>query len=77
MDNCRIARPNAAQAGNAASHIIKAPARRTMNASSVAFLTGTPAGVGLATGSYLVAGDVIEMSIDGIGVLRNTVVAAH
>jgi 2-keto-4-pentenoate hydratase/2-oxohepta-3-ene-1,7-dioic acid hydratase in catechol pathway len=40
-------------------------------------LTGTPGGVGLATGSYLVAGDVIEVSIDGIGVLRNTVVAAH
>jgi 2-keto-4-pentenoate hydratase/2-oxohepta-3-ene-1,7-dioic acid hydratase in catechol pathway len=35
-------------------------------------LTGTPAGVG-----PLVAGDVVEVEIDGIGVLRNHVVASE
>jgi 2-keto-4-pentenoate hydratase/2-oxohepta-3-ene-1,7-dioic acid hydratase in catechol pathway len=39
-------------------------------------LTGTPGGVGLATRNYLVAGDVVEVTISGIGTLRNTVVAA-
>jgi 2-keto-4-pentenoate hydratase/2-oxohepta-3-ene-1,7-dioic acid hydratase in catechol pathway len=40
-------------------------------------LTGTPGGVGLATKTYLVAGDVVEVTISGIGTLRNTVVAAN
>jgi 2-keto-4-pentenoate hydratase/2-oxohepta-3-ene-1,7-dioic acid hydratase in catechol pathway len=40
-------------------------------------LTGTPGGVGLATRNYLVAGDVVEVTISGIGTLRNTVVAAN
>ncbi|MBI3082031.1 MAG: fumarylacetoacetate hydrolase family protein, partial [Gemmatimonadetes bacterium] len=34
-------------------------------------LTGTPAGIG-----PLVAGDVVEVEIPGVGVLRNPVVAA-
>jgi len=34
--------------------------------------TGTPAGVG-----PLVAGDVVEVSVSGVGVLRNPVQAAH
>ncbi len=40
--------------------------------------TGTPAGVGLFQKPpvYLRAGDVVELEIDGIGVLRNPVVAA-
>jgi acylpyruvate hydrolase len=40
-------------------------------------LTGTPGGVGHARtpARYLVAGDVVETSIDGIGTLRNRVVA--
>jgi 2-keto-4-pentenoate hydratase/2-oxohepta-3-ene-1,7-dioic acid hydratase in catechol pathway len=37
--------------------------------------TGTPSGVGAATGVYLKAGDVVEAEIDGIGTLRNPVVA--
>jgi 2-keto-4-pentenoate hydratase/2-oxohepta-3-ene-1,7-dioic acid hydratase in catechol pathway len=38
-------------------------------------ITGTPAGVGFARTppEYLKAGDVVEIEIDGIGVLRNTV----
>ncbi|HRU04630.1 MAG TPA: fumarylacetoacetate hydrolase family protein [Candidatus Brocadiia bacterium] len=38
--------------------------------------TGTPAGVGMATGRLLKAGDVVEAEIEGIGVLRNPVTAA-
>jgi 2-keto-4-pentenoate hydratase/2-oxohepta-3-ene-1,7-dioic acid hydratase in catechol pathway len=37
--------------------------------------TGTPSGVGAATGRYLRPGDVVEAEIDGLGVLRNPVVA--
>lgn len=41
-------------------------------------LTGTPPGVGFARTppEYLQVGDVMEMEIEGIGVLRNKVVAA-
>jgi 2-keto-4-pentenoate hydratase/2-oxohepta-3-ene-1,7-dioic acid hydratase in catechol pathway len=39
-------------------------------------LSGTPGGVALASGKYLRAGDVVEVSIEGIGALRNRVVAA-
>jgi 2-keto-4-pentenoate hydratase/2-oxohepta-3-ene-1,7-dioic acid hydratase in catechol pathway len=34
--------------------------------------TGTPAGVGLATGNFLKAGDTIECTIEGLGTLTNT-----
>jgi 2-keto-4-pentenoate hydratase/2-oxohepta-3-ene-1,7-dioic acid hydratase in catechol pathway len=34
--------------------------------------TGTPSGVGLATGNYLKAGDRIEATIDKLGTLSNT-----
>lgn len=37
--------------------------------------TGTPAGVGMATGRLLQPGDVVEAEIEGIGVLRNPVAA--
>jgi 2-keto-4-pentenoate hydratase/2-oxohepta-3-ene-1,7-dioic acid hydratase in catechol pathway len=37
--------------------------------------TGTPSGVAAATGAYLKAGDVVEAEIDGLGCLRNRVVA--
>jgi 2-keto-4-pentenoate hydratase/2-oxohepta-3-ene-1,7-dioic acid hydratase in catechol pathway len=36
--------------------------------------TGTPSGVGAATGVYLKPGDVVEAEIDGLGCLRNPVV---
>src|SRR5205085_8037066 len=36
--------------------------------------TGTPSGVGSATGTYLKPGDVVEASVGRIGVLRNPVV---
>ncbi|HND51130.1 MAG TPA: fumarylacetoacetate hydrolase family protein [Pirellulaceae bacterium] len=35
--------------------------------------TGTPAGVGNTTGTYVKAGDVLEATIDGIGTLRSPV----
>lgn len=37
--------------------------------------TGTPAGVGKASGRALQPGDVVEVEITGVGVLRNPVVA--
>lgn len=36
-------------------------------------LTGTPAGVALASGEYLRAGDMVEVVVEGIGSLRNAV----
>jgi acylpyruvate hydrolase len=38
--------------------------------------TGTPAGVGVARGRFLRDGDVVEVEIDGLGVLRNPVRSA-
>jgi len=37
--------------------------------------TGTPSGVGNARGAYLQPGDTVEVEIQGIGQLRNTLVA--
>lgn len=39
-------------------------------------LTGTPGGVGLSTGRFLHAGQVVEVELEAVGVLRNRVVAA-
>jgi 2-keto-4-pentenoate hydratase/2-oxohepta-3-ene-1,7-dioic acid hydratase in catechol pathway len=38
--------------------------------------TGTPSGVGATTETYLQAGDVVEVEVAGLGVLRNPVVGA-
>ena len=35
--------------------------------------TGTPSGVGSTTGTFLKAGDVVEVEITGLGTLRNPV----
>jgi 2-keto-4-pentenoate hydratase/2-oxohepta-3-ene-1,7-dioic acid hydratase in catechol pathway len=37
--------------------------------------TGTPSGVGAATGEFLKAGDVVEVEVEGLGCLINQVVA--
>jgi 2-keto-4-pentenoate hydratase/2-oxohepta-3-ene-1,7-dioic acid hydratase in catechol pathway len=39
-------------------------------------LTGTPAGVGLASKTYLRPGDTIDVAIEGLGRLRNTVASS-
>lgn len=39
------------------------------------FATGTPAGVGMPKGTFLTPGDVVEIEIEGVGRLRNPVVA--
>ena len=36
--------------------------------------TGTPSGVGAGRGLYLRAGDVVRVTIDGLGILENTVI---
>jgi 2-keto-4-pentenoate hydratase/2-oxohepta-3-ene-1,7-dioic acid hydratase in catechol pathway len=38
-------------------------------------MTGTPSGVGMATGRFLKPGDVMEAEIEGLGLLRNPVIA--
>jgi 2-keto-4-pentenoate hydratase/2-oxohepta-3-ene-1,7-dioic acid hydratase in catechol pathway len=37
--------------------------------------SGTPSGVGFPTGRYLKAGDVVEVEVEGVGVIRNPVAA--
>jgi 2-keto-4-pentenoate hydratase/2-oxohepta-3-ene-1,7-dioic acid hydratase in catechol pathway len=39
-------------------------------------ITGTPAGVGVASGTFLTAGDEIVCEIEGLGQQRTTMVAA-
>jgi 2-keto-4-pentenoate hydratase/2-oxohepta-3-ene-1,7-dioic acid hydratase in catechol pathway len=39
-------------------------------------LTGTPSGVGLADGRFLRVGQFVEVELEGVGTLRNRVVAA-
>lgn len=48
----------------------------TLNAGDI-IATGTPGGVGLASRIWLQPDDVVEVSIQGIGMLRNTVTAAQ
>ena len=36
-------------------------------------VTGTPSGVGAGRGRYLRGGDVVRVTIDGLGTLENTV----
>lgn len=38
--------------------------------------TGTPSGVGMGKGRFLAPGDVMEAEVEGVGMLRNEVVAA-
>ncbi len=38
-------------------------------------MTGTPAGVGAATGEYLAAGDEMSVTVGGLGTLTNRMVA--
>jgi 2-keto-4-pentenoate hydratase/2-oxohepta-3-ene-1,7-dioic acid hydratase in catechol pathway len=40
-------------------------------------LTGTPAGVGLASRRFLKPGDVVEVEVEGIGAIRNEVVVGE
>jgi 2-keto-4-pentenoate hydratase/2-oxohepta-3-ene-1,7-dioic acid hydratase in catechol pathway len=37
--------------------------------------SGTPGGVGWATGRFLKPGDIVEVEVEGVGVLRNPVIA--
>ncbi len=53
--------------------LIEAITRTTTLQPGDLICTGTPGGVGLATGNFLRPGDVVEVRVDGIGALRNTV----
>jgi 2-keto-4-pentenoate hydratase/2-oxohepta-3-ene-1,7-dioic acid hydratase in catechol pathway len=37
--------------------------------------TGTPAGVGIASGTFMKPGDVVRVTVDGLGSIENTFVA--
>jgi 2-keto-4-pentenoate hydratase/2-oxohepta-3-ene-1,7-dioic acid hydratase in catechol pathway len=58
------------------AEIIEAVSARIRLTTGDLILTGTPAGVGLAFGSYLKAGDTVEVAVEGIGHLRNAVTVA-
>jgi 2-keto-4-pentenoate hydratase/2-oxohepta-3-ene-1,7-dioic acid hydratase in catechol pathway len=58
------------------AEIIEAVSARIPLTAGDLILTGTPAGVGLASGSYLRPGDTVEVAVEGIGHLRNVVTAA-
>jgi 2-keto-4-pentenoate hydratase/2-oxohepta-3-ene-1,7-dioic acid hydratase in catechol pathway len=55
------------------AEIVEAVSARIPLTTGDLILTGTPAGVGLASGSYLRSGDTVEVAIEGIGHLRNAV----
>ena len=69
------------QDGNT-GHLIFNPAEQIEFASRMTTLlpgdilaTGTPGGVGQGTNSFLAVGDVVEAEVEGLGVLRNRIVA--
>ena len=69
------------QDGNT-GHLIFTPAEQIEFASRMTTLfpgdvlaTGTPGGVGQGTNSFLAVGDVVEAEVEGLGVLRNRIVA--
>lgn len=53
--------------------LIEAITRTTTLQPGDLICTGTPGGVGLATGTFLRPGDLVEVRVDGLGELRNTV----
>ncbi|MEU9152317.1 fumarylacetoacetate hydrolase family protein [Streptomyces sp. NPDC048417] len=48
----------------------------TLEAGDV-ILTGTPGGTGIADGRFLAAGDMVSVTLDGIGTLTNAIAPAH
>jgi 2-keto-4-pentenoate hydratase/2-oxohepta-3-ene-1,7-dioic acid hydratase in catechol pathway len=56
--------------------LIEAVSARIPLAPGDLILTGTPAGVGLASGAYLKPGDTVEVAVEGIGHLCNMVTSA-
>ena len=69
------------QDGNT-GHLIFSPAEQIEFASRMTTLlpgdilaTGTPGGVGQGTNSFLAVGDIVEAEVQGLGVLRNRIVA--
>lgn len=57
------------------SEIVAAVSQRIPLAPGDLICTGTPAGVALATGRYLQAGDVVTVEVEGLGTLTNPVEA--
>ncbi len=60
------------------AHLIADASRLLTLEAGDLILTGTPAGVGAGKGTFLQAGDVVEVSIESIGTIRNHIeVRAH
>jgi 2-keto-4-pentenoate hydratase/2-oxohepta-3-ene-1,7-dioic acid hydratase in catechol pathway len=57
--------------------IVAAVSRFTTLRPGDVILTGTPAGVGMASGRYLAPGDEVAVEVELVGALRSRVVAAH
>ena len=55
-----------------ATMVAQASALLTLEPGDV-IVTGTPAGVGASTGSFLAPGDVVDVDIAGVGHLRNRI----
>ena len=56
-------------------HLIAGASRMTTLQAGDVILTGTPAGVGLPQNTFLHPGDVVTVAIEGVGHIRNRVVA--
>lgn len=68
------------QDGNTADHLYGIAEQISFLSSRIrlfpgdVILTGTPAGVGMETGRFLAAGDVVRVEVDGLGTLVNRLV---
>jgi 2-keto-4-pentenoate hydratase/2-oxohepta-3-ene-1,7-dioic acid hydratase in catechol pathway len=58
-------------------HLIRFVDERSSLECGDIMFTGTPNGVGQATGRYLSPGDIVEASVEGVGTLRNFVERAR
>ena len=56
-------------------HLIAGASRMTTLEAGDVILTGTPAGVGLPRNTFLHPGDVVTVTIEGVGHIRNRIVA--
>ena len=59
-------------AGNGLERLAEATRGRERLLPGDVISTGTPAGVGMATGDYLKPGDTVEWGADGLGAARHT-----
>lgn len=59
------------------AELVEAVSARVPLSAGDIILTGTPGGVGFVSGSYLKAGDMVEVAVEDIGVVRNVLTVAQ